>query len=182
MTVSDTFSAAVETAPKPETEMQTVECLFTGRRVLRDGKLGEGYMTVEQADAIPASEWDRFEAAVSLFAEGKRIKGNARSLGVVGGVYKMEVKLTDGKVTTAKTGSKEYVRRYEKHDVVVACEVKDDAAKMHQRSAAMMTKLRSDSVLAGELDGLRSLYTRTPYADRLALELLVLESMRRGTL
>lgn len=175
--MSDTLAAAPAT--KPETEMQMVECLYVGRRVLSSGKLAEGYMTVEQAGEIPVSEWERFESAVSLFEPGKKSKAHARSGAVVGGVYKMEAKLTDGRITTAKTGTREYLRRYDNHETVVECEVKDNAAAMHERSARIMAKLKTDSVLVEELRGLRGLYKRTPYADRPALELLVLNALRR---
>lgn len=127
-------------------------------------------------------DWTQFENAVSLFAGSKRSKGHARSGAVVGGVYKMEVELADGRIKTAKTTSRDFVRRYEDKAVVVACETRDDAANMHSRTTRIMAKLRDDQMLAGELRMLRSLYKRTPYADRMALELIVLDALRNGKL
>lgn len=162
-------------------ELSPVECLFVGRRVLASGKLAEGYVPVETVSGIPPDDWDRFEAEVSLFAEAKRSKAAPRTGAVVGGVYKMDVKVVAGRITTAKTGSREFLRRHEDKTVVAACEVRDNAASMHVRSTRIMNKLKGDSMLAQELRMLRGLYKRTPYADRMALELVVLNALRKET-
>lgn len=158
--------------------LQTVECLYVGRRVLANGKLAEGYLTAELAKSLTDAGAHVFERAVSLFDAPKRSKGHAKSGAVVGGVYKMEVELVDGRVNTAKPASREFVRRYEDKAVVVECETRDDAADMHARTARMMTKLKNDDMVGRELSMLRRLYLRTPHADRTALELLVLKSLR----
>lgn len=161
-------------------DLQTIECLYVGRRVLSNGKLAEGYLTLEQAGAHAPAEWDRFENEVSLFEATKRSKARARSGAVVGGVYKMEVALTDGKITTARTAAREFMRLYENRDIVLSCETRDDAADLHVRNARLMTKLKDDDTLMNKLSQLRALYQRTPYADRMALELLVLGALRNG--
>lgn len=160
--------------------LQTVECLYVGRRVLANGKLAEGYLTAELAKSLADAGAPVFERAVSLFAMGKRSKGHARSAAVVGGVYKIEAELVDGRINTAKTASREFVRRYEDKAVVVECQTRDDAADTHARAARVMAKLMKDDLLTGELRMLRRLYQRTPHADKMALELLVLKSLRES--
>ena len=157
-------------------ELQKVECLYVGLRELGNGKLAEGYLTLECAKGLDVDAWDVAERAVSLFER----KGRASVPLIVGGIYHMEVKLEGDRINTAKTNGKEYLRRWDKREWITAWEVRHDAAQTADRVRKVAERVKKDPMIDAELVALRGLYQRTPYADRTALEMLVLRRMRGG--
>lgn len=157
------------TDAKPD-DLPTLAVVYMGQRLLTDGKLGDTFVLL---DTLRAAEAGQVEEIASAF-EAKR-----KAAHVVGGVYRVPVKVTDGRITTMRTGSLLFDKQLD-DDRLADWEARDAAAKTRLREMQIAKRLKTDRAIDREIAALRALYRRLPYGDKQAFEVWLLHAIRRG--
>ena len=96
--------------------------------------------------------------------------------GVVGGLYEIEAKSDGG---TARLGTAKYIGKIENVAHIVALEVKERAAHAVEACERRQAKDKADKEYFKALDPIRGLYQRSSWNEKRAIELCVLEYLRR---
>ena len=163
------------------TDTTPIDVVYVGKRGLEKGGLADAWVTLAFLSDLtkPGDDpfvWEKLEQATSLFDTKKQKHVQPA---IIGGVYTMDAALTDGRITTARTGTRKFLRRLDDAELIARLDGVDSAERARDKSAKQLAKLKSDHALEGDLQALRRHYHRIPFPDRTAFELTVLSYIRK---
>lgn len=152
-------------------ELETREVVYLGRRMLRDGKLGDAFALLTE---VNAKEPETLERLSSVFKAERTRK-------TVGGIYAMQVIVNDDHINT-RTASAQYVRQHPDNEKLIIWRAADTTANTDKRRADMEKRHQKEGGLAEEMETLKRIYCALPFGDRRAFDIMVLDELRNAPL
>jgi hypothetical protein len=161
---------------KQEAKTGPIKIIYLGNFELAGGELGFAILAqdhYEKGKALLPSD-DR----ISVFGV-KRGKAQPR---VVGGFYEWEgIVDPTGKVTTIRREEPKFSGRVVDTEFITSWETHSKAAETAHRARKVEAKLRSESDLSATLAPIKRIYSKTDRIGQLAIEVVVLNELRKGT-
>lgn len=162
-------------------ELQTIDAIYVGRRLIQGNKLGEAYIPVSLLEdyVTDTQAWDHLNHNASLFAIAKK---NAWP-GIVGGVFeiKCELDLETGRIQKIISATRKFKELYHSEDWRLAMASRDEANYNMYKQELSKKKLAGRSDLKNELTRLRMAYKSCAPQERLGFEMAVLSYLRSGS-
>ena len=145
--------------------------VFVGMVELKGGKFGHGFAL--QSRLFESADEMRSTAAAFT------LKGHKRKPRVVGGIYKVEGTVDDGKIVRVETEFS-YTGDTVEPKMRAALEAHNDAVRVAERARKIEATDGQRDTLAILLQPLRKRHSMTDAIGKLALEVVLLNALRRG--
>jgi hypothetical protein len=146
----------------PAVETATLELTYTGRARVSDAKIGAAFLVDGQRFVFGQTRTNRQYR--------------------VGAVYALEVTRGPGTMSASfAPGADAFVRMHDDPGQVAAWRLADQAVEVVARRAKLHAKAGGLTETLAALEPIRDVYRATDYTGRRAIEMLVLEYLRRYT-
>lgn len=154
-----------------EKEMPMHTVVFIGTATVMDGKKKKSAGMILPADRLDTCK--TIEDATNTASCFTTLKGHPGNLYMVAGDVD-----EDGKIVRVRGLLKAIGERANNRELTVQLELRERAAKLEKQAAAAEQKLGSE--IDRVLRPLAKQYVRTNYAGKLAIEVLLLQSLRKA--